>query len=284
MQIAVLSGKGGTGKTTIAVGIAEIIKESIKVDCDVDAANMYLFYNGTKINFDKFYSGKKAHINEDKCKKCGKCISNCKFGAIDNYIVDSLKCEGCSVCKLVCPSDAIELYTNKVADIIEDKLKDKSYLIRSEMEIGADGSGRLITELRKKTDKYINIKIIDGSPGIGCSVIASITGVDICILVTEPTISGLNDLKRIYELTKNFESKVLVCINKYDINIEMTEKIKCYCIDNNIEIIGLISYDDMVLKSVNDLKPIVLYKESIAGKEITNIANKIIKKLERIGN
>ena len=122
MQVTVLSGKGGTGKTTIAVGIAETIKNSIKIDCDVDAANMYLYYKGKQTEEESFYSGKTARINADKCIRCGKCFENCKFDAIKDYKVDSLKCEGCGVCKLLCPVGAIEMFDNHVADIIEEKL------------------------------------------------------------------------------------------------------------------------------------------------------------------
>lgn len=280
MQIALLSGKGGTGKTTLAIGIAEVIKNNIKIDCDVDAANMHLFYNGKTIKSEKFYSGEKAFLDLNKCIKCNKCILNCKFNAIDNYKIDFLKCEGCGVCEIVCPVKAIKLSKNKIADIKKDEInKNNNYLIRADMEIGADGSGRLITELRKQAKKHEEIKIIDGSPGIGCPVIASITGIDWCILVTESTMSGLEDLNRIYQLTKEFTAKVLVCINKFDINLKVTNKIKKYCEKNNIEIIGLIPYDNIVLKSINELKPIVLYKESIAGKEIIKITEKIIKKI-----
>lgn len=276
MQVTVLSGKGGTGKTTIAVGIAETIKNSIKIDCDVDAANMYLYYKGKQTEKESFYSGKTARINSDKCIRCGKCFRNCKFDAIKDYKVDSLKCEGCGVCKLVCPVGAIEMFDNHVADIIEEKIKNGN-LIRADMEIGADGSGRLITKLRSKVKNNNEIIIVDGSPGIGCPVISSVTDTDFCLIVTEPTLSGLNDLERLLELINSFKIKSLVCINKYDINCNMTEKVKDYCKERNIEIIGLIPYDDMVIKSINDLKPIILYQTSRAGVEIKKMAEKIFK-------
>lgn len=276
MQVTVLSGKGGTGKTTIAVGIAETIKNSIKIDCDVDAANMYLYYKGKQTEKESFYSGKTARINSDKCIRCGKCFRNCKFDAIKDYKVDSLKCEGCGVCKLVCPVGAIEMFDNHVADIIEEKIKNGN-LIRADMEIGADGSGRLIAKLRSKVKNNNEIIIVDGSPGIGCPVISSVTDTDFCLIVTEPTLSGLNDLERLLELINSFKIKSLVCINKYDINCNMTEKVKDYCKERNIEIIGLIPYDDMVIKSINDLKPIISYQTSRAGREIKKIAEKIFK-------
>jgi MinD superfamily P-loop ATPase len=237
---------------------------------------MYLYYKGKQTEEESFYSGKTARINSDKCIRCGKCFRNCKFDAIKDYKVDSLKCEGCGVCKLVCPVGAIEMFDNHVADIIEEKIKNGN-LIRADMEIGADGSGRLIAKLRSKVKNNNEIIIIDGSPGIGCPVIASITDTDLCLVVTEPTLSGLNDLERILELVNSFKIKVLVCINKYDINLNMTEKIKIHCKENNIEIIGLIPYDDIVIKSINDLKPIISYQTSRAGVEIKKIAEKILK-------
>lgn len=276
MEITILSGKGGTGKTTVAAGLGEIFKDSIKVDCDVDAANLYLYYKGEILNKEKFYSGKIANINLDKCHRCNKCVLNCHFEAIKDYKIDDLKCEGCGVCKLVCPFDAIELKDNNIADIIELKL-DNGFLVMADMKIGSDGSGKLILELREKAKKYNGTIIVDGSPGIGCPVISSITGTDLVIIVTEPTMSGLGDLERILKLVTGFNLKKYVCINKYDINLAITEKIKEFCNKNNIEIIGQIPFDSTVVKSVNNLKPIVLYEDSLAGKEIKEIANRIKK-------
>lgn len=279
MQIAVISGKGGTGKTTVAVGIAETIKNSIKVDCDVDASNMNLFYQGKTIFKEKFYSGKTAFINQDICLRCNQCQDNCQFEAIDNYLVNINKCEGCLVCKLVCPVEAISFEDNYIADIIIQRLNNGT-LIKADMKIGADGSGRLITALRKKVINKKEITIIDASPGIGCPVIASITNVDLALIVTEPSLSALEDLKRIVLLTKQLKVKALVCINKYNLNLKVTEKIKSYCYKNNLEILSLIPYDKLVLKSINELKPIVVYKDSIAGLKIKELTKELIKILK----
>lgn len=169
---------------------------------------------------------------------------------------------------------------NKIAEIIEKKVNN-GMLIYANMEIGADRSGILISKLIEKSKKYNQIKIVDGSPGIGCPVIATLTDTDICLLVTEPSVSALSDLKRIYKLTLNFDLKVFVCINKYNINKQVSNQIENYCKDNNIEIIGKISYDDAVIDSINNLKPIVLYKNSAAANEIIDIANKLKKYIER---
>ena len=186
------------------------------------------------------------------------------------------------MCKLVCPNNAIKLKENEVAQIIEEKIKNDSILIKADMEIGADGSGRLISELIRKSKKYNEIKIVDGSPGIDCPVIATLTDTNVCILVSEPTMSGLNDLERIYKLTLNFNLKLFICINKYNINQDITNQIEKYCDDNSIEIIGKIPYDDTVLESISNIKPIVLYKNSKAGLEIINISKKLIKYIERM--
>lgn len=274
MQVTVLSGKGGTGKTTIAVGIAEALKDSIKIDCDVDAANMYLYYNGKQISQEPFYFGKTAQIISEKCIKCNKCIDHCRFDAIKDYKVDSFKCEGCGVCKLVCPVGAISFVANYIADIKEEKL-DNGLLIRADMQIGADGSGKLISKLRTKVKPDNEIIIIDSAAGIGCPVIASITDTDICLVVTEPTLSGFSDLKRALTLIKSFKLTTFVCINKWDINKKITTQIKKYCHENDIDIIGLVPYDDIVIKSVNDLRPIIYYNNTKVASEIKKIATKI---------
>lgn len=276
MQIVVLSGKGGTGKTTVAVSLAELFDENIKIDCDVDAANMHMFFNGKQISKEKYSASCVAKINIDKCVKCNKCMNVCKFDAISDYKVDPVKCEGCKVCGLVCKFDAIEFIDDYTADIIEDDVRNGK-LIRSDMTIGADGSGKLITKLRQKVTDDSKIAIIDGSPGIGCSVIASITNTDLCLIVTEPTLSGMSDLKRIYKLAKKLGIKSYVCINKYDLNEEVTKEIEYFCSENKIDIIGKIHYDDNVIKSINNLIPVVLYEDSVASKDIKDMYNKLIK-------
>lgn len=278
MQIAVISGKGGTGKTTVALSISELIKNCVRVDCDVDAANLNLFFKGKVIEKEKFYSGKTAIINKNKCIKCGRCIKYCKFKAIKDYEIENIKCEGCGVCNLVCPVGAIELKENYIADIIVEKLTN-GILIKANMKIGADGSGKLITALRNKI-KPNSIAVIDSSPGIGCPVVASIVNTHLCLIVVEPTLSSLADLKRILLLIKKLNLRSVVCINKYDLNEKITKEIKNICNIEKIKIIGLIPYDDLVLKSITELKPIILYENSIAGKAIKKITNNLLKEIK----
>ncbi|MCR2043302.1 ATP-binding protein [Anaerosalibacter massiliensis] len=270
MELVVLSGKGGTGKTTIATTLSEFAKDVVRVDCDVEASNFYLFYDGKDIKKEDFYGGKVAYIDEDKCIKCARCEEACNFDAITNLIVDPFVCEGCNACTLVCPVDAIELRDEKSAEVFMTEI-DSSTISRAEMEIGSDASGKLITYLRKNSNKFSRnekLTIIDGSPGIGCPVIASVTDSDIALIVTEPTISGLEDLKRVVGLCEHFGVIVLVCINKYNINEEMSKKIEDYIEEKSLELVGKIPYDEMVMKSINELKPINYYDESIAKKAI----------------
>lgn len=270
MELVVLSGKGGTGKTTIATALAELAKDVMRIDCDVDAPNLYLFYKGKDIEKKNYIGGKKAFINEFMCKKCGECENVCKFQAIENFKVNSFVCEGCGTCTLVCSHNAINLKDEKTADTFITEL-DKGIISREEMEIGSDGSGKLITYLRKNAEKFNNndkLTIIDGSPGIGCSVISSITGSNAVLVVTEPTKSGLEDLMRVVALCGHFGVLTMVCINKYGINEEVFREIENFIDDNALKLVGKIPYDDTVMKSINELKPITCYKESIAEKAI----------------
>lgn len=279
MDLVVLSGKGGTGKTTIAAALSELARDVVRVDCDVDAANLYLYYPGEDISTEDFYGGKVATIHRDRCIECGKCEQVCRFDAIENFKVDELACEGCGACVLICPEDAIELEDEKAAQAFITKL-DGGILSRAEMEIGSDGSGLLITLLRKNVSKYYRgeeLTIIDGSPGIGCPVIASITGSDAVLIVTEPTQSGLLDLKRVVELSRQFDIDPMICINKYDINENMSEEIENFAEKENLKIVGKIPYDYMVMESIHELKPIIYYDNSIAAEAIrdmwTNMKN-----------
>lgn len=277
MELVVLSGKGGTGKTTIATSLAELAEDVIRIDCDVDAPNFYMFYEGKDIEKDKFVGGKKAVINEAICVKCGKCETVCRFDAIENFTINSFSCEGCGACVLVCPQKAIKFEDDIIADTFITKL-DKGMLSRAEMEIGSDGSGKLISYLRKNGKIFSSeekLIISDGSPGIGCSVISSITGCDAVLVVTEPTKSGLEDLMRVVALCEHFGVFTMVCINKFDINEEMSSKIEEFIRAKELELVGKIPYDDMVMKSINELKPIIYYEESKAANAIKEMWVKI---------
>lgn len=277
MELVVLSGKGGTGKTTIATALSELAQEVVRIDCDVDAPNFYLFYKGKNIENGDFIGGKKALLDKNLCIECGKCEVVCRFNAIENFQINSFFCEGCGACTLVCPKNAIKLEDEKIADTFITEL-DNGIISRAEMDIGSDGSGKLITYLRKNGRKFSKdegLTIIDGSPGIGCPVISSITGSDAVLIVTEPTKSGLEDLIRIVSLCKYFGVFTMTCINKYDINENMSLKIEEFINKQGLKFVGKIPYDDTVRKSINELKPITNYKESIANKAIEDMWNNV---------
>jgi MinD superfamily P-loop ATPase len=273
VELVVLSGKGGTGKTTIATALAELAKDVLRIDCDVDAPNLYLFYNGEDIEKGAFIGGKKAVIDESLCIKCGQCEPVCRFHAIENYKIDAFACEGCGACTHICPQNAIKLKDEKSADTFMTRI-DQGMISRAEMEIGSDGSGKLITYLRKNGRKFNEdekLTIIDGSPGIGCPVISSITGRDAVLVVTEPTKSGLEDLMRVVSLCQHFGVFTMVCINKFDINEDMSKEIEHFVKNQGLQLVGKIPYDDMVMTSINELKPITDYEQSIAQRAIKDM-------------
>ncbi|WP_035292885.1 ATP-binding protein [Clostridium sp. KNHs214] len=273
MELVVLSGKGGTGKTTIATALSELANDVIRVDCDVDVANFHLFYKGKDIRKEDFIGGQKAYIDSKLCINCGQCAGVCRFGAIENFQIDPFACEGCGACTFICPKGAINLEDDKAAEAYITDVKGE-IISRADMEIGSDGSGKLISLLRKNAKEFSNeskITIVDGSPGIGCSVISSITGSNAVLVVTEPTKSGLEDLKRVVLLCEHFGILTMVCINKFDINEKIACEIENLIKDQGLEIVGKIPYDDIVMRSINELKPITNYKESKANKAINKM-------------
>lgn len=274
-SIVVISGKGGTGKTTITASLAHLMSEEIvKADCDVDASNLGIILKGeTEVEKD-YYGAKVARINEVKCLNCGQCKEVCRYNAIEvkngKYNIRSLKCEGCNACVVKCPNKAIQLLDENTGKI-QMKETENGKLVTSVMVPGAEGSGKLVTEVRKLGKAYGMDFLIDGSPGVGCSVMASVTGTDYAIIVTEPTQSAYEDLVRVHEIIKHFNSKALLIINKYDINEEMTFRIEKTANELDIKILGRIPFDPIVNQAVNELNPIVKYQESKASKSLVNI-------------
>ena len=278
MELTVISGKGGTGKTMVAVALAELLSSNVQVDCDVDAPNLYLYYEGKDIKKEYFYGERKAEIDERFCTRCGDCERICGFDAIHNFIVDPVACEGCGACVLVCPAKAIALKERKSADIYLTQTGQKRTLSRAQMQVGAEGSGKLITELRRNARRFEQpgtAAVADGSPGVGCQVISSVTAADIVLIVTEPTQSGLSDFERVAELCSHFGMETAACINKYDVNPAVAGEIERRCRDLNIDVIGRIPYDDTVMRSINELKPITHYEESPACKAVKEMAQRI---------
>ncbi len=254
-QLAVVSGKGGTGKTTVTAALSILSTNKVMIDCDVDASNLHLILNPEIQMWTDFYSGKIASINPALCTKCGLCIDTCRFDAINsNFEVEKVSCEGCGACEVVCPENAISLYTNHAGKWFISNT-DWGKLIHAELGIAEDNSGKLVSCIRQKAESLSeqqsnDLIIIDGPPGIGCPVIASITGVDHVLIVTEPTQSGLHDALRVKKVAENFKIPCSLCINKYDLNPEMSEQIRNECKNNDIAHIGNIPFKNGVVDAM----------------------------------
>ncbi|MEL7566721.1 MAG: ATP-binding protein [Dehalobacterium sp.] len=282
MQLIILSGKGGTGKTTVAASFAYLAEKSINVDCDVEASNLYIILQGSNVEENSFFGAKAAKIDSDKCIRCGACEQVCRFDAISHYQVNGLKCEGCAACTVICPNQAIFLNEERTGKTIITETH-KGILSHAEMEVGAEGSGKLVTEVRKNAGrfrKHEEMFLLDGSPGVGCPVMASLTGCDAALLVVEPTQSGLADFLRVLQLIRFFRIKPYVCINKYDLNNSITREITQACWKEKVAVIGEIPFDPIVKQAVNELKPVVLYPESDAGRQIMMIWNRLQNRLQ----
>ena len=260
-QVTILSGKGGTGKTTITASYAALSKNAVFADCDVDASNLHLLLNPMVKKTIEFRGLNVAYIDREKCIECRKCVELCRFNAIEDYRVDPIHCEGCKVCVVNCPVDAIE-YNPRVsghAYISETKYGPMSH---AKLISGMENSGKLVTLVRQNASKLAEdqrrgLVLVDGSPGIGCPVIASIANVDASVVVVEPTLSGIHDLKRALGLLAHFEVTPYVVINKYDINLENTVDLEEYCNENEIELLGKIPFDPSVTKAMVQRTPIV---------------------------
>jgi MinD superfamily P-loop ATPase len=278
-QLLILSGKGGTGKTTVASSLIKLATTKAFADCDVDAPNLHLVMEQTSEPIQKdFYGLDVARINQDKCISCDLCRQNCRFDAInvdDGYSVDYFACEGCAVCTLVCPTDAIDMLKRVTGHL--SLYKNDHVFSTAELLMGSGNSGLLVTQVKKDLTDNADAKlaIIDGSPGIGCPVIASISGVDMVLLVTEPTLSGFSDMERIIQTSRGFPARIAVCINKYDLHEENAKKIEEFCEEKGISFVGKIPFDKAAVSLVN--KGLTLVdKEGLSKDAIVGINKKIM--------
>ena len=279
-QITVISGKGGTGKTTITAAFASIAKDAVFADCDVDAADLHLILKPIVKKTMEFNGLKIASIDKEKCTKCKICFENCKFDAIKEDIeIIKESCEGCGVCRFVCPVDAVNMIdrSSGYSYISETRF---GHMAHAMLKTAEEASGKLVTVVRENAKKIAEEKnkkliIIDGPPGIGCPVISSITGVDIVLIVTEPTLSAIHDLERILEVSEHFKIQAVVCINKFDINYDNSKKIEDYCKSKKIKIVGRLPYNNIVTDSMINEKTIIEYFKNGLSKDIIDMWNKI---------
>ncbi|MFC1804007.1 ATP-binding protein [Thermoproteota archaeon] len=275
-QVTILSGKGGTGKTTITASFAALSRDSVFADCDVDASNLHLLLNPKIKEIMEFKGLNQAVIDSEKCTQCGLCMELCRFNAITDYEVDSIHCEGCKVCVVNCPVEAIE-FNERVcgyAYISETKYGPMSH---ARLTPGMENSGKLVTLVRQNASKiaeetHSNLVLVDGSPGIGCPVIASLANIDEAVVVVEPTLSGIHDLKRALELLDHFKVTPFVVVNKYDINEENTAELEDYCGENDIILLGKVPFDPVVTRSMVKGTPVVEYDpQSVSSEAIKKI-------------
>lgn len=266
-QIVILSGKGGTGKTTLSAAFANIANRKVVIDCDVDTANLHLVLKPEVIKSYEFSGGKKAIIDRSKCEVCGLCATVCRFEAIDNFSVDQISCEGCGFCYRICPYEAIKFIPSKSGSYYECKLPDESKFYYAKLNPGEGNSGKLVSEIKKKALENISTDIewviVDGPPGIGCPVNASIAAADYAVIVTEPTVSGIHDLKRLVELLNTFKISCGIIINKCDLNFDITAQIFKYAEESKLAIIGSIPFDKEFVKAL------------IGGHNIVEVNNEI---------
>lgn len=283
-EIVFISGKGGTGKTTITASSIPFFSNIVIADCDVDAPDLDILLKPVIINREDFISTSKAVINPDLCTNCGECIKVCNFNALipkgEYPLVKEIYCEGCNTCTLVCKTDAISIkpYTTGV---IFDSKTEYGDMIHARLNPGEEVSGRLVSEVRKKAkiralETGADFIIIDGPPGIACNVISAITGTNLAVIVTEPTISGFHDLERVYETTKKLRVKTAVIINKDGMSKEYSEKIRNYCKENSIVLLGEIPLTKKILESINNREiPSIQNKNIFIENGWQNIINNI---------
>jgi MinD superfamily P-loop ATPase len=276
-ELVIISGKGGTGKTSLMAAFASLAKTKVLCDADVDAADLHLITNPRIIRRNDFQAGNTAVINNDLCTECGLCREMCRWDAIgDSYEVNSIGCEGCGVCVHFCPETAIEFPENTCGEWFVSDTR-CGPMVHARLGIAEENSGKLVTLVRQEArklanDRSIGLILTDGPPGVGCPVIASIGGASAVLIVTEPTVSGKHDMKRVVQLAAHFNIPALVCVNKFDLNLELTREIETYAEEKGIVCLGRIPFDQIFIKAMIQAQTILEYNtDSKAGQATKEI-------------
>jgi MinD superfamily P-loop ATPase len=283
-EILVLSGKGGTGKTSIVGSLAHLSDSKVMLDCDVDASDLHLLLSPKIVEKHEFRSGVKARVETDKCTACGMCAELCQFESVtmeESAVVSKLSCEGCGVCAHFCPEDAIRLDENHCGTWY---ISDTAFgpFVHSQLFAGEENSGKLVSHIKSEARKVAEqtgaeLILIDGSPGVGCPVIASLSNVDMVLVVTEPSQSGKHDLERILDLTEHFKIITKLCINKWDLHSELSDEIELLAASRNVEVLGKIPFDSTVIDCQIQGIPVTASKTSLAAYSIKDLWQKLQK-------
>jgi MinD superfamily P-loop ATPase len=274
-ELVIISGKGGTGKTSLTGAFASLSTNTVLCDADVDAADLHLLLDPQIERQTDFYSGHKAVIDPDRCTRCGLCREACRFGAVSaDFRVDPFSCEGCGVCVALCPERAVSFPENLCGRWFISATR-FGPLVHARLGAGEENSGKLVALVRREArnlaeEKHMALILTDGPPGVGCPVIASIGGADAVLIVTEPSLSGLHDLERVLQLATHFRVPAMICINKFDLNMELSRKIEAFAAENSARIAGLVPFDPAVTRTM--VKGRTLLEDHVAseaGREVT---------------
>jgi MinD superfamily P-loop ATPase len=269
-EIVIISGKGGTGKTSIIAAFASLVENKVLCDADVDAADLHLIMDPEIKERHDFESGHTAIIDQDKCIECGLCRELCRWNAIsENFVVDSIECEGCGVCYYFCPEKAIDFPLNTCGEWYLSETR-FGPMAHARLGIAEENSGKLVTLIRKEgrklaEEKNLNLLLTDGPPGIGCPVIASLGGATAVLIVTEPTVSGRHDMERVAELASFFKIPAMMCVNKFDLNPVEGEAIEAFARERNVTVIGRVPFDPAFTQAMVQGKTIVEFDSQSEG-------------------
>jgi len=283
-EIVVLSGKGGTGKTSIVGSLAALAERKVLADCDVDAADLHLLLKPSVKQDSEFWSGQVADIDPDRCTQCGLCQDLCRFNAIKVFKVDTVSCEGCGFCSHICPAEAITMRENLAGHFFVSETR-YGPLVHARLGIAQENSGKLVAQVRQQArqiaqEQNLDYVISDGPPGTGCPVISSLSGASLALLVTEPTLSGMHDLKRVLDVCHHFGVPAMVCINKYNINEENTQEIERYCSTGGVAVAAKIPFDNIVTEALVRGVPVVEYSDGSVTLELKRLWDSVCETLK----
>jgi MinD superfamily P-loop ATPase len=274
-ELLVISGKGGTGKTTVLGSFAVLAKNKVLADADVDAPNLHLLLSPERLSQEEYSGADLAVIDPNACTECGRCAEVCAFSAVRDFAVDPRRCEGCAACTLVCPADAITMRPQTTGQVYLSRTR-HGLLVHARLLAGAEASGKLVTHVRqfaRRTAEEEGAAIIltDGSPGIGCPVIASLSGVDAALVVTEPTLSGMHDLRRVLQVAAHFRVPAAVSVNKWDLNPDLADEIERVAEEMGASRLGRIPFSPEVAEATAEGVPLVEWGDSEAAQAVREL-------------